>query len=108
MNLAVANTKRSRHLTESLPSATSFPKALSAVAEESENSAPSTRSAWEEGREADGASSFVSSGDEQKESAGLARVLQRRGHARVRELVKMAESLPVETNRLSACWKQNQ
>ena len=38
------------------------------------------------GREADEASSFVSSSDQDKESAGRARVLQRRGRARVREV----------------------
>ena len=37
------------------------------------------------GRDADAASSFVSSSDEEKESASRARVLQRRGRARVRE-----------------------
>ena len=35
-------------------------------------------------------------------AAGRARVLQRRGRARVPELVKMAESMPVEAKRLSA------
>ena len=54
------------------------------------------------GREADGASSFVSSSDEEKESAGRARVLQRRGRARVRELAKIVESMLVYTKRLSA------
>ena len=54
------------------------------------------------GREANGASSFVSSSDEERKSAGRARVLQRRGRARVRELVKMAESMPEEAKRLSA------
>ena len=53
-------------------------------------------------RDADGASNFVSSSDEEKESAGRARVLQRRGRARVRELVKMAESMQEEAKRLSA------
>ena len=55
------------------------------------------------GREANGASSFVSSSDEERKSAGHARVLQRRGRAaRVRELEKMAESMPEEAKRLSA------
>ena len=59
------------------------------------------------GREAGGANSFVSSTDEEKESAGRARVLQRRGRARVRELVKMAESMPAEAKRLSALETQS-
>ena len=54
------------------------------------------------GRKADGRSNFVSNSDEEKESGGRARVLQRRGRARVRELVIMAESIPVEAKRLSA------
>ena len=105
-----------------------FPEALSAVAEETENCWPETRtkgpkrpnfftiedyenqaspqSAFDAfgpgGREANGASSFVSSSDEERKSAGHVRVLQRRGRARVRELVKMAESMPEEAKRLGA------
>ena len=44
----------------------------------------------------------MSSSDEEKESTGRDRVLQRRGRARVRELVKMAESMPEEAKRPSA------
>ena len=44
----------------------------------------------------------MSSSDEEKESAGRARVLQRRGLARVRELVEMAGSVPVEAKHRSA------
>ena len=53
-------------------------------------------------READGGRRFVNSSDEEKESAGRAHVLQRRGRGRVGELVKMAECVPVEIKRLSA------
>ena len=109
-----------------------FPEALSAVAEETENALCTKLARGENqgpeknnfltiedyenqaipqsafdafglgGREADGASSFASSSEEEKESAGRARVLQRRGRVRARELVKMAESMPVEAKRLSA------
>ena len=48
------------------------------------------------------ASSFVSSSDEERKSAGRARVLQRRGRARVRQLEKMVESMPEEAKRLGA------
>ena len=44
----------------------------------------------------------MSSSDEEKESAGRARVLHPRERARVREMVKMAESMPVEAKRPSA------
>ena len=137
VNLAVANTKRSGHLTESLSSETSFPKpsvpwqkkqrTLRAPSwletrakgprrpnlltiDDFENQAPpqSAFDAFGLGRrEADGASSFVSSSDEEKESTGRARVLQRRGRARVRELAKMAKSMPVEAKRLRVHWLQN-
>ena len=63
--------------------------------------APSTHSAWRDARRTGAAVSWSSS-DEVKESAGRARVLQRRGRARVREQVKMVESMPVETKRPSA------
>ena len=114
VNLAFANAKRSLHLTESLLSETSFPKPSVPwqkkqrifcapcgrrreprpkrpdllTTEDFETQAP-PQSACEPcvigRREADGASSFVSSSDEEKESAGCARVLQRRGRAQVRE-----------------------
>ena len=127
-NLAVARSKSSRHLTESPSSENLVPEALSAVAEETENCWLETRtkcpkrpnllkiedfenqaspqSAFDAfglgGRESNGASSFVSSSDEERKSAGRARVLQRRGRARVRELVKMAESMPEEAKRPGA------
>ena len=63
--------------------------------------APSTHSALGDARRTERAV-FVSSSDEEKESAGRARVLQRRGRARVRELVKMAECMPEEAERPSA------
>ena len=73
--------------------------------EHNENQAP-PQSAFDafgqRGREADGASSFVSGSDEEKESAGRVRVLQGRGRARVRELVKTAERMPEEAKRPSA------
>ena len=50
---------------------------------------------------------FVSSSDEEKESAGRARVLQRCGRARVRELVKMAESMPEEAKRPSVLERKS-
>ena len=51
------------------------------------------------GRDAGGASSFVSSSVEEKESASRGRVLQRRGRARVREVEKMPRSMPAEARR---------
>ena len=135
VNLAVANTKCSRHLTESLSSETSFPtpsvpwqKRLRSLCAPSwletrtkvpkrpnlitievfENEAP-PQSAFGAfglgGREGDRASSFVSSSDEEKESAGRARVLQRCGRARVRELVKMAERMPEEAKNVKCHWE---
>ena len=53
----------------------------------------------------DGAGSFVSGSDDEKESESRARV-QRRGRARVRELVNMTESMPVEAKCLVR-WKHN-
>ena len=112
VNLAFANAKRSLHLTESLLNETSFrkpsvpwqkkqrilcapcgwrreprPKRLLTI-EDHETQAPPQSACEACGtgrREADGASSFVSSSDEEKESPGRARVLQRRGRAQVRE-----------------------
>ena len=47
-------------------------------------------------------SSAPSSSDEVMATTGRARVLQRFGRARVRELVNMSESVPAEAERLSA------
>ena len=121
VSLAVADTKRSRHLTEPLSSETSFPKPSGTKLSGDENqgpektqpphdrglreSSPSTkrlRRIRPGGRKADGASSFTSSSDEEKESAGRARVLQRRGwrtgkdcwkHARGSRMSKYATSV---------------
>ena len=54
------------------------------------------------GYEADRDSVFVSSSDEKKATAGRARVLQQRGRARMRERVKMAESMLAKAKRLGA------
>ena len=122
VNLAVASTKRSRHLTEqprplsrnplcrgrrdgglfveTRPMGPKRPNLLTIEDDENQASPPSAFDAFGlRGREADGSSSFVSSSDEEKESAGRARALQR---TRTRELVQTAESVPVEAKRLSA------
>ena len=80
MNLAVANTNRSRHLTQSVPSENQGPgKPSLLTTEDYENEAPHQSAFDAFGREADGASSFVT---------GRARVMQR--------LAKMPKSMPVE------------
>ena len=106
-----------------------FPEALSAVEEESEVSARGSDKAERSGtiqplhdgdneKLAPLQSSFdafalgvarrtgkavpSAGSDEEKPTTGRARVLQRRGRALVRELVRMAESMPAEARRLSA------
>ena len=53
-------------------------------------------------REVDGDSSATSNSDEEMPITGRARILQRGGHARVGELVKMTEGMPAEARRLGA------
>ena len=73
--------------------------------EDYEKLAPPQRALGSFGRrgpEADEDRNAVIGSDEEKPTTGRARVLQRRGRARVRELVKMADSMPAEARRLSS------